>query len=335
MSRRLIQRLSTHSPVSSEARERRRPKSLTKPLNWAIVPAVGRCRSPEEEIGGNRKSCVLRIRETEEKMPGSLGRLARKSLGFFYRKAETILTWWKYRGFKPDHVFRIDVDGVEFRMSFADYKLRGAIVERIEGRRERETVAVIKSIVRKGSKVLELGGCYGYFTILMSKCAGDTGKVVSVEGTPNNYKILCNNLALNGISNVATYNVFLTGISDVATFATDDHNPYDAIGRMKSSSADAEVEVKTVQYAPFLNEIGFEPDCVFMDIEGFEVEVFESMSDSGLGQNRPVIVFEIHETFYQEGKGLDYITGILDSLDYTYRRIGDNLICFPRCAAAA
>ena len=95
----------------------------------------------------------------------------------------------KYSKYKQNHIFDIVVDDMSFHMTFLDYDLYPEIIARIEGRREPETTATIKSLVRRGGKVLELGGCYGYFTILMAKCTGPGGKIVSIEGTPNNYRI--------------------------------------------------------------------------------------------------------------------------------------------------
>ena len=262
-------------------------------------------------------------------MSGLIENIFKKFIRRGLIKVEALYKRLEYSRFKPNHVFQINVNGVEFRMAFSNYRLQGSIIERIEGRREKETVAIIKSIVREGAKVLELGGCYGYFTIIISKCVGYSGKVVSIEGTPRNYEILCNNLNLNGLNNVETHNVFLTNKSEFATFALDDKHPYDAIRRLKSNSEEAEVEVRTVDLAPFLSKIDYEPDYVFMDIEGFEVEVFQSLSDSHFSKNRPVIVFEIHHAFYEKEMGLEYIVKILEKNKYIYRGIGENLICFP------
>lgn len=270
----------------------------------------------------------------EQKMRSLLRNIGEKPLRFLYRKVKTFNESLRYGKFKANHIFHISVDDVKFKMSFADYKLQGSIVERIEGKREKGTVSIIKSIVHEGAKILELGGCYGYFTMIMSKCAGDTGKVVSIEGTPNNYRILCNNLRINDINNVDTYNVFLTTKSEFATFTPDDKNPYGAIKRLESSSEDATEKIKTAELASFLRKIDYQPDNIFMDIEGFEVEVFENLSDSYFNQNRPVIVFETHQTFYEERKGLDHIKNILEMNQYIYRMIGENLICFPRIAKA-
>lgn len=237
-----------------------------------------------------------------------------------------------YSRFKPGHIFDISVDDMSFKMTFMDYKLGETIIERIEGRRERETTATIKSLVQNGSKVLELGGCYGYFTMIMSKCAGPEGKVVSIEGTPNNCQILNENIRLNNITNVSVYNLFVTSKSTSVSFNSQDRHPYDAIDRIErqeNSNSENYIAVPSVRLSNFLQEIDFIPDYIFMDIEGFEVEVFEDFSGGYFKSNRPVIVFEVHNPYYKEGKNLSFIEDILKQNSYTFRRIAGNMICFP------
>lgn len=176
----------------------------------------------------------------------------------------------RYSGFGPGHIFDITVDDISFKMTFNDYKLSGAIIERIEGRREPSTVAIIKSLVNNGSCVVELGGCYGYFTMIMSRCAGDKGKVISIEGTPNNFEILKENLRINGVTNVDTYNCFVTARAEEVVFSTDVRHPYDAIASLDNPgtvvSGDG-VSVPAVKLSDFLNRLGASPDYIFMDIE--------------------------------------------------------------------
>jgi FkbM family methyltransferase len=238
-----------------------------------------------------------------------------------------------YSKFKPGHIFSITVDDMSFKMTFLDYRLGLAIIERIEGRREPQTVAIIKALVRNGSKVLELGGCYGYFTAIMSKCAGPEGKVVSIEGTPNNYKILNENMRINNISNVDAYNFFITSQSERVQFSPNDKHPYNAIKRLERPENDTtenQISVPARRLSSFLKENHFSPDYIFMDIEGFEVEVFEDFSEDGyLKFNRPVIVFEIHPPFYKGTKDLNFILDVLKQNNYYHRKIAGNLVCFP------
>jgi FkbM family methyltransferase len=238
----------------------------------------------------------------------------------------------KYSKYGPDHIFDITVDDLSLKMTFLGRNIGNAILERIQGRREPTTVSVIRALVKPGSKVLELGGCYGYFTYIMASCAGAGGQVVSIEGTPNNYRILTRNIELNNLKNVAAYNLFITDKADHVTYAAGDQDPYQAIDRLTkgiTTGTSANVTVPTVRLSSFLNEIGFAPDYVFMDIEGFEIDVFKDFDREYLLKHRPVIVFEIHKQFYKGEDNLDLIKGILSRNNYYYRKDGDNLLCFP------
>ena len=101
--------------------------------------------------------------------------------------------------------------------------------------------------------------------------------------------------------------------------------------RQKESFINIEdkVAVPSVQLSSFLSEVNFIPDHIFMDIEGFEVDVFEDFSQGYLNRNRPTIVFEIHEDAYATGKDLNFIMDILKANNYYYRLDKDNLICLP------
>lgn len=260
----------------------------------------------------------------------------KKRLGKRLRKKKTQLQRaydvWKYRAIKPYHVFTIRADDLEFKMTFRDYPLDHTIVERIEGRRDPIQVALIKSLVPEGTRVLEIGGCYGYFTSIMSLCAGNTGRVISVEGTPNNFTILQGNMHLNKFANVELHNFFVasTANPDIG-FLTGERNPYAAIKRMQDQTA-ATVPVTHVpikRVTSFLRDIQYVPDIIFMDIEGFEVDVIDDLAAQMLKLHRPTIYFEIHKGFYKPGKDLKYLQQLLRQQDYAFRQIGNNLICFP------
>ncbi|MBA7687616.1 hypothetical protein ES703_96080 [subsurface metagenome] len=66
-----------------------------------------------------------------------------------------------------------------------------------------------------------------------------------------------------------------------------------------------------------------------MDIEGFEVDVFEDFSCCYFKNHKPILVFEIHPTFYEKRNDLTYILDILDAYCYEYRKINGNIVCFP------
>jgi FkbM family methyltransferase len=239
----------------------------------------------------------------------------------------------KYSKLGPGHVFDITLDDMSFKMTFLGHKISPAIVERIEGRREPSTTAMMRALVIPGSRVLELGGCYGEFTIILSKCAGPDGHVVSIEGTPNNYEVLQKNIKLNCLSNVTAYKYFITSKAENVQFGATENHPYAAIERLKQDakrSIPDSVVVPTIRLSKFLQEIEFSPDFIFMDIEGFEVDVFKDFAATRyLLLHRPVIVFETHEMFYEQEENLTFIKRILEENHYDHRQIVKNLVCFP------
>jgi FkbM family methyltransferase len=245
--------------------------------------------------------------------------------------------WWqrlKYSRFPTGHVFRIVIDDFEYEMTFGDHPISNAIVQRIEGRREPETMAIYRSLIRPGNKILEIGSCYGEFTILMAHCAGPTGKVVAIEGTPNNFKLFQENLRLNNVLNVDAYNLFVSMGGCEARFGVGDTHPYNAIDLLKcharAKNEGEQIIVPTVRPTEFLRRLGFVPDLIFMDIEGFEVDVFEDFSNNDyLKSHQPTILFEIHDSFYDPGRDYRFISTGLEEAGYACRRIGGNALCFP------
>jgi len=234
-----------------------------------------------------------------------------------------------------NYISDIKVDDLNFKMSFLNYDLSDlGITERINGIREPNTVTAIKSLVKNNSKVLVLGACYGYFTNIMSKMCGQNGIVVSIEGLPQNYNILVNNIKLNNLNNVRTYNFFVTNKlinNNEMRFKKNSTNPYYEIEKLNSNflediKTDYDV-VPVVKLSNFLNQINFNPDVIFMDIEGFEVDVIEDLNENYFHKNKPNIVFEVHEYFYKNNKNLEYLKSILQSANYNMRLDKNNLIC--------
>ena len=114
-------------------------------------------------------------------------------------------------------------------------------------------------------------------------------------------------------------------------FKKNSTNPYYEIEKLNSNflediKNDYDV-VPVVKLSNFLNQINFNPDVIFMDIEGFEVDVIEDLNENYFHKNKPNIVFEVHEYFYKNNKNLEYLKSILQSANYNMRLDKNNLIC--------
>jgi len=232
----------------------------------------------------------------------------------------------------PFKEYQINVDDVSMVLDFGNIPITKPIWQRIEGIREPETTAIIRSLLREGDKVLELGSAFGYFTMLMATSVGTSGTVLSIEGLPEYFKILTRNIERNKATNVELMNAFVGSNADFIDFEPEAISPYNGINDYKSGKAAIntvnKISVECIDLQQILNEKNYHPTHIFMDIEGFEVEAIEQLSKAYLRKHSPVIVFEHHEKFYDDGKGLDYLKSLLAACGYTTRRIYDNIIAF-------
>ena len=55
---------------------------------------------------------------------------------------------------------------------------------------------------RVGMTALDIGAQSGFYTLLLSKLVGSKGKVIAFEPLPANYRLLDENVGLNGVENV-------------------------------------------------------------------------------------------------------------------------------------
>jgi predicted O-methyltransferase YrrM len=80
--------------------------------------------------------------------------------------------------------------------------------------------------LREGDVYLDIGANIGYYSLLASRCVGDSGKVIAVEADPGTFEALQTNLQLNDCRNVAAANVAATATAcRVSIHRRDLHNP--------------------------------------------------------------------------------------------------------------
>lgn len=177
----------------------------------------------------------------------------------------------------------------------------------IFGQRELEHRHILKEILRPSMVVWDLGANIGYYAIMEAKIIGPQGKVYAVEPSPANVELLRKNVVLNqceaiveitpvGISNRnGEAEFYLSEMSNVNTF-----HPNTREGERAAHLTGQTIKVPIMDVPTFIS--GKRPvDLVRMDIEGHEVEVFESIiraiDEQGFSAR---ILFETHFPKYDE-----------------------------------
>jgi len=147
------------------------------------------------------------------------------------------------------------------------------------GTYERDSQILICQYVRPGMIVFDVGAHTGYFTLLLSRLVGETGRVVAFEPDIHNLQFLRRHLALNDIHNVEVIPAAVALSSGQARFMA---NGY--YGRLSN--------VGSLVTSVRLDE--FEaPDFIKMDVEGDETTIISSCQ-SFVDRKRTTWLVELH-----------------------------------------
>ncbi len=178
------------------------------------------------------------------------------------------------------------------------------------GFREGEQLHLVRKTVRPGMCVFDIGGNIGYYTCLIARLVGETGRVYAVEPDPENCALLQRNVELNGydrfvevgelgISDRCGEREFhLAGVSNRHSFHDLSVDP----GDEHSGGGGGSITVKVMDLPTFLKGRR-RPDYLRMDVEGHEVEVLRSLAAEAVTSDwRPAVMFEAHPWHYDENE---------------------------------
>ncbi len=165
--------------------------------------------------------------------------------------------------------------------------------------KEYQDVYFLKNMIRPGDYCIDIGAHLGYFTIEMSRLTGNTGKVFAVEPMTPFHRTLQRLLQRKKAHNVTLYQVALGGSGDYVEMGIPRLGATRrfALARIKENNDHLEfVESEKVK-----NESGDRlfhqlprVDYIKCDVEGFEYQVFASMTQT-LETHRPILLCELFD----------------------------------------
>lgn len=147
----------------------------------------------------------------------------------------------------------------------------------LTGEVEPSQTTLMKKIVKPGMTVFDLGANFGWFTLVLSKLVGNSGRVYSFEVDPYLVNILKENVELNSLSNVSIEPVAVSNKTGTSQFSLNES--YDTRNQLESITKSAQtIEVKTIYLDDFcINEELDKIDLIKMDIEGSELKALQGM----------------------------------------------------------
>lgn len=138
------------------------------------------------------------------------------------------------------------------------------------GTYEHDKVEKVRAHVKPGAVAFDIGANAGYYTLLLSRLVGPTGRVVAFEPLPENVANLTHHVHVNGLSNCEVIAAAVSDRTGLAGFRTAASNSMGSL-----SERDADFRIPTLTLDDAVESLGLPaPDFVKMDVEGAEALVF-------------------------------------------------------------
>ena len=193
------------------------------------------------------------------------------------------------------------------------------------GERELEHKYILENNLKEGMVVLDIGSNIGYYPLIELNIIKNTGKLIAVEPSPENYLMLKKNLALNGYLKpnnvITTYNLAISNKSEVKKFYISRYSNLNSFHLEKENKYLNENSYINIQTKNIL-EISEEKkiDFIRMDVVGHEVAILISVSEYAKKTNhKPIILFEPH--LKRCNKENNIVTSLTNLFDVGYKNI--------------
>jgi len=171
--------------------------------------------------------------------------------------------------------------------------------------RELDHKWMIDNELLPGNVVLDLGANIGYYAIMEAKKIGHFGKIYAIEPDPRNIEFLKKNIKLNVINDIFDFEQgAISNNDEKAEFTLSSKTNLSSFNLKESQNYSNTITVQKYDLGTYLKDKK-RVDLMRMDIEGHEIEVFDSLINFSKNfQNHlpKKIIFETHFRIYEQNK---------------------------------
>ena len=221
---------------------------------------------------------------------------------------------------------------------------------------EPHLVAFMKNFIKEGYVCIDIGSCFGWYAVHMSKYTGNTGLIYAFEPLKENIQLIKKNIKQNNINNVILQEVALGATSQTSTicnaylrnntnigdsFISTHYKDRDGYTDLKIDDFIGKEEImvklnKQLTFIEKLDNIKIPRKINFMklDTQGSELMVLQG-AQKILKNDRPVIAIELEDPCsllysYDSGVLIDYLKSFDYDIYFLYAIYPADHIAVPR-----
>lgn len=192
---------------------------------------------------------------------------------------------------------------------------------------EAENYTLLKTKIKPGMHIIDIGAHLGLFSVACSKLAGSKGMILSFEPTPETYSILKNTLRLNNCKNVIPVQAAISNKEGKAIFYVGNTSANNSNSLVKNKAekeiTGSEVRLMTIDSAVLEHKM--DPYLIKIDAEGAELDVLRGGSNT-FRQIKPLLILGLHPLFVSnKGDRLEDIWKLLEGYGYTISLNGEKI----------
>jgi FkbM family methyltransferase len=166
---------------------------------------------------------------------------------------------------------------------------------------EYKTLNIIKSSIKNGDVVLDIGANIGIYSVVLSRLIGSTGKVYAFEPDPITAEFLKKNLELNNCNNVTVIQAALSDENSKIILRKPEGggDAFNYISKNIENAKSKENIIDSIRLDDFIQENNISKiDFIKIDVEGAELLSFRGAFKL-LSEIKPIIITECYEPYLQ------------------------------------
>src|SRR5262249_28303378 len=221
----------------------------------------------------------------------------------------------------PNRLLMAESDGFRFWFNSSDREMG---VRMGLGLYEPRCGALIKRLVGRGMRCLDLGAQTGFYTCLLASLVGESGYVDAFEPMPTSFELLIRNVNENGFDKIVT--AHRLGVSDTSRMVEGS-----LVSNMFVAGRISGAEPASFQGVALDDVIEGSIDFIKIDVEGHEPRALAGMT-SLLRTCQPVILSEVNDFWLRACANISarqYVDALMD-LDYEVYSINNLAQTIPR-----